>query len=241
MNRLAGIIVGLMILFVAIIAIVRFRKIKAIMWPSIGAAILVAVQGWQGGQLVSSKLAPIIVSLHAGLALIIVSLLVFVTRNAYALENRANEQKDSFPAGFGFKISILWLFSIVQIVLGTNVRSTLEELAAKFPLLDGLQLLRMVGVADYLHMVLGLLIVGYAGHIGHTILKNRKSLSRHTAQVALGLDIVAAAQLIVGLLLVLVGIPELTQVFHLWLASLFVGILLIIYAKTRQTEGGINA
>lgn len=77
-NRLMGVIVGLLIASVGIMAIAKFRKHKSILFASILAAVLVAYQGWQGSQVVSSELEPLIVSVHMGIAFIIVSLLLYV-------------------------------------------------------------------------------------------------------------------------------------------------------------------
>ena len=49
-NRLVGVSVGFLILAVAIMALVRYRKLPKILWPSLLAAVLVAYQGWQGGR-----------------------------------------------------------------------------------------------------------------------------------------------------------------------------------------------
>ena len=46
--------------------------------------------------------------------------------------------------------------------------------------------------------------------------------------------LLVSAQLVLGLGLISIGTPALLQVFHLWLAALFIGALLPIYAAIRR-------
>ncbi len=86
LNRLSGMILGLFIAATAILAIVHYRRTPRILYPSIGAALLVAFQGWQGGQVVLSELHSLTVSIHLVIALMIVSLLTYVAQQAYYIE-----------------------------------------------------------------------------------------------------------------------------------------------------------
>ena len=68
-NRLLGVIVGLSIVIMTMIAIIYIRKNKKILFNSLLALFLVGVNGGLGAIVVSSVLNPFIVSLHMILAL----------------------------------------------------------------------------------------------------------------------------------------------------------------------------
>ena len=51
-----------------------------------------------------------------------------------------------------------------------------------------------------------------------------------------GLVVVAVAQLVLGLLFVFMELTPLIQLFHLWLASLLIGISMLLYLMTKQRE-----
>ena len=121
-NRLVGMVVGLLILALAIMAIIHFRNYKKIIIPSILAGLLVAVQGWYGSVVVATKLQPETISVHLVLALFIVSLLIYVTQSISYLD--VESKKSGFPLKSG--IIILWILTLVQIILGTQVRSSIE-------------------------------------------------------------------------------------------------------------------
>jgi heme A synthase len=45
--------------------------------------------------------------------------------------------------------------------------------------------------------------------------------------------ILVVAQIIIGGILIIVGLPEIIQLFHLWLASLMAGAILILFVSLK--------
>jgi len=212
------------------------------MWPSIAAALLVAYQGWQGSQVVSSGLEPLIVSAHLVLALVIVSLLIYATQRAYYIEMGEKKEPGFFPKKLGTEVKILWIVAIVQILLGTQVRSKIEILQKIFPLTPDHSILATVGMEGYVHMGLGLLVIGFALHIVRMVLLHSDKVSFLAKQSIYAILILMIAQLVLGFVLIVVGMPELMRVFHLWVAALFIGTLLLLYTEVkRNIAGGENA
>ncbi len=233
-NRLAGIVIGILILITAILAIRYYRRVKSIVYPSIAAALLVAYQGWQGSVVVSSKLEPFIVSVHTVLALIIVSLLVYVTQRAYYLELGVTTAADLFPKKISRESAVLWGAAILQALLGTRVRSAVEELRRAHPLSSDLNLMEMLSPEFYVHIVLGLLVIGFTFHIARALVKKSEQLPGLVRQSIYGMVILMMAQLVLGFALIVIGMPALIQVFHLWAASLFVGLNLVLYTALKR-------
>ncbi len=175
-NRLLGVVVGILILITAILAIRYFRRVRKIVYPSIAAALLVAYQGWQGGQVVTSELEPYMVSIHMVLALIIVSLVLYVTQKAYYIEKENDGEIVKDHRGFGLVVGVLWFLTIFQILIGTQVRSSVETLQLRYPLLPDLDILGRVGAVNYIHSVLGIVVVVFGIYAGFKIL-SEKSIS----------------------------------------------------------------
>jgi len=111
-NRLAGVMIGLLIAAVGILAIKNFRHYPKILIPAILAALLVAFQGWQGSQVVASELEPIIVSVHMAIAFVIISLLLYITQQAHYLQSPGLEKSAQYPAGMSRWFGLLWLVVI---------------------------------------------------------------------------------------------------------------------------------
>ncbi|PJA26136.1 MAG: hypothetical protein CO189_12335 [candidate division Zixibacteria bacterium CG_4_9_14_3_um_filter_46_8] len=235
-NRLCGVAVGVLILITAIWALKSFRKFPKILYPALAAAVLVALEGWQGGILIALELQPLAVTIHAVLALIIVSLLIYLTAQAYYLEN-APRNESVYPKKINYWIGSLWILAVIQILLGTQIRSSIEIIRAQYPLLSELEWLSKVGGLKHLHVTLGFLVAGITGHVGSKIISKSSQPFRIVIQSAWAAIFLVSAQLLVGLILLFVGLPPLMEVFHLWLASLYVGVILVNYSALKASSG----
>jgi heme a synthase len=236
-NRLVGMFVGFAILGTAILAIVYFRSNKKILWPSIFAALLVAFQGWQGGQVVASELEPMLVSSHLLIAILIVNLLLYVLQQINFTENHVvknNQSSNVIKLGFLF----LWLFIITQIMIGTQVRGAIEVVSDIFPLLSVHDVLERIGPIEPIHRTMGLFAVIWSLLLGIKVFKSEKSSQLKGFSFALA--ILGLGQLAVGAILVYLGLPALMQLFHLWIASLITGFLLLIYTSLNYEGGASN-
>ena len=141
-NRLAGMLTGILIAVTAFLALKNFRDKKNILIPAVLAALFVAFQGWYGSIVVKSQLMPLTISVHLLIALIIVSLLLYTLINVYF--------SDKPLAGDDVKplrnlMRILWLAAMIQIAIGTEIRSAIESIWQEFPLLSGAEVLLQTG------------------------------------------------------------------------------------------------
>ena len=235
-NRLTGVIVGLLIAATAVWAISSFRRQPRIVLPAVAAAVLTAFQGWQGSVVISSQLEPVVVTVHMALALIIVSLLIYLTQEAYYRENREAFLTLRAPRGVIFSLGMLWVIAIIQIALGTQIRSALEILARKFPLSTSAEWIGKVGLLNHIHTVLGVLLVAFSWGVAFSIWKYRDRISPLMRQSVVAMVTLATLQLFMGLTFIALDLTPIVQVFHLWLASLYVGSALLLYTIFRKRE-----
>jgi cytochrome c oxidase assembly protein subunit 15 len=233
-NRLVGVLVGFAILVTAILAIVYYRKHLSVLIPSMLAAILVAYQGWQGSQVVASELEPIIVSVHMVLAFVIISLLIYAAFNSFYISG-AVEEKADYPAKSSALIAGLWGVTILQVLLGTQVRGAIEHAIRDYPLLFGSELLAKVGFIDELHMGLGIVLAIGLIVFSWSVLKTN-GISQTVRLTTWSVILIAALQIILGHILLFIGLPEIVQLLHLWLSSLLIGALLVLFVSIRQSR-----
>ncbi len=233
-NRLVGVIIGLLIFITAILAVKNFRDKPKILYPSIAALILVAYQGWQGSRVVASQLEPFIISIHMLIAFLIVSLLVYTTQQAYYEEHPAIESKTSYPDSATKWIGLLWLLFILQVVLGTEVRSAIQRAAEATPLLSDLALLTASDPVNYIHGMFGIALAILSWFVGTRVLKQSENMSSIANYGVKVLIFLVTIQVILGGILIGFGLPELAQLYHLWAASLIVGVLLLLYTAMKQ-------
>ena len=231
-NRLAGMITGFLILITAILAIKNFRKNKQILIPAILAAVFVAFQGWYGSIVVKSQLSPLAISIHMLIALIVVSLLIYLTYNAFHLERSKSGRTSVIPRKF---LLYIWIITIIQILIGTETRSKIEVLLDHFPLLMSQEVLVRVGPVHNIHTLLGMVLAIGIGLVSIKILK-LKPLTDTLTQSVWIMNALIILQIFIGFSLQIFGISPILQVFHLWVGSLFIGVVLILYTELRYQQ-----
>jgi len=236
-NRLIGMIVGIFIAITAIWVLLKHRKHPNIVIASSAAAILVAYQGWQGSRMIASHLDPLLVSIHMGLAFIIVSLMIYVALQSYYIEKGMSPVESSKYKKTRYWLGGLIFMSIYQIIQGTQVRTGLELAAEKYPLLQQSQFFSHVGLVGNAHVITGVITAMLAWHVGAVIFKRYKSLSTLTTQITWSAIILAALLVIIGGVLIALGVPDILQIFHLVLSSLFLGMLVLLWTALKY-EGG---
>ncbi|MBZ0265481.1 COX15/CtaA family protein [bacterium] len=233
-NRLVGMTVGLLILTTAILALVHARNILKIWLPSVIAALLVAYQGWQGGQVVATELEPIVVSAHMGIALIIVTLLVYIAQQSYYVRHPKVEAKAEYPAKIKGWLIAVWITSIVQIVLGTQLRSTIEILSEGRPFAVDSSWVANLGIVNHTHQAIGVLLIGLGLHVGIKILLRSKNSTSLVFQSAIALVALMGLQAISAASLIMFGMPSIMRLVHLWIASGIIGVLLLLFSAVNQ-------
>ncbi len=232
-NRLFGVALGLIILTTAILAIIHMRKQPKVLYSSILATLLVAFQGWQGSRVVSSALEPFIISIHLFIALMIVSVLIYMVYHTYQEKTCPDRDKKPylFYLFFGY-----YLLMMIQIIMGTQIRSSLEIIRELYPLQMEIEWILKVGPVQTLHTWLGIgMSIGGVFLTVYTIINDflKKEWQK---RVLAGFTITLIVELILGFVLIWVGIPPAIQLLHLWTASIGMGLILALTVDQAQIK-----
>jgi len=235
-NRLVGLLVGFLIAVLAVWAIAKYRHAPKILVPSIIAVLLVAFQGWQGGQVVLSELAPFLVSIHLIIAFIIAGLMVYISQQAYYLEFQDTEKEAVYPGWIKNATWLLWLMVIGQVIFGTRIREAIETTIEQFPLVASSEIIGKLGYVKYLHPLWGVAVVVLTWIISYSILKKSRAPSPLAWQSAWTMAGLALLQIVFGLVMIFSGLPEVVQALHLWIAGLMTGMVLIALAVVAHKK-----
>lgn len=222
-NRLIGVVIGLLIFATLLAAFVFWRRDRAIVWLSLAAFVLVGFQGWLGSVVVSTNLAPWMVTVHMLVALVIVALLIYVLvrsqRETAPDAPAAREPDGALRWGFALVLAL----SLVQIVLGTQVRERVDEVAATGA--ERASWIEQLGGVYAGHRAFAAVVVAanlaliwWLRRSGALGIEHRAR--RRLALAVVGLLLVEAA---VGVLLSALALPPFLQPIHLLFASLLVG------------------
>ena len=220
LNRLLGVMVGVLIFSTLAAAIVRHRRTRRVLWATGAAFLLVGFQGWLGGRVVAHGLEPWIVTAHLVVALVIVSLLLGATVNAFFPDAAPALSPERRRLGRG-AMGLIAL-TLVQVAVGTQVRSRIDGAAAagQAPR-EGW--LGTVGPVDTVHRSTALVVLAGSLALFIAVRRRRAGEPLLLLGAAAAVASLTLAQIAAGAILAILGLPRSVQVAHLTLASLLLG------------------
>ena len=218
-NRLFGALVGLVITITTFLAFKYYKHVDRIKWSVLAAFFLTLVEGWLGSVLVDTVLNPITITLHLFLALVIVMLLLYAAQEAYYVENPDSEKMSRYPSNLKWMFGLLAGILLLEVVMGTEIRGGLEMIRKENPQVESQFLLNMLGPFKYIHTILGFI--------------NPSKIITQISTAILGLVL---TQIIMGELLVFLDVIPLIQLFHMWVASWILGLVMIQYTAWKQSQ-----
>ena len=244
LNRLLGAVVGALI-FATFVASLKFlKKDRTITLVAFITLITVGIQGWIGSVVVSTNLLPWMITVHMLLALLIVALLTYLVVRASSATTKASEvefvpDKSRSYTVVGITIITLLVLTLVQIVMGTQVRESVNEVSSALGEAQRDQWIARLDWVFYVHRSYSLVVL--AGHLYllyflYQNFRERRNLMRW-AKV---LCVVIIAEIITGAVMAYFAIPRWAQPLHLIFATLAFGLqfylLLLIFQSKRQAE-----
>ena len=230
LNRVLGVIVGLLILATLVSAWRHHRHTARIFWTTLAAFLLVGFQGWLGGVVVEQELAAWIVTVHMLVALLIVSLLLYAT--VFAFYAAAGTTPAAFPARQPLSAMLLVVIvtTLAQVTLGTQVRERVDEaLGNGVARSDALS---TVGAFDTWHRDVALLVIaGIAAVVWLVWRRHRFETALVRATVAM--VVLVLAQAAFGVTMAYGSLAPSAQVAHLAGSSLLLGAETLVFLLAR--------
>ncbi len=123
LNRLCGALAGLACFAMAIASFSYWRERKSVVLLSWLVVFLMGFQAWLGATVVYSELNPFKITIHMVMALVIVALIIYIIRATKCGLTEIKKHNSKFRA-------LIWvtvLFTLIQVVLGTQVRELIDE------------------------------------------------------------------------------------------------------------------
>lgn len=226
-NRLVGALIGLFIFGTFVLALRTYRKSdKIIVGISLLTLILVLFEGWLGSIVVSTELHPGMITLHMLISIIIVALLLYVVLRSYNKYLPIEEVQGK--QAVNFLLIVLILLSIGQVLMGTQVRESVDILLKDSGGYVQENWLSQIGGKFYMHIVLSVILL-----ISHYILvKNvtaniaTKGLIYKTTKY---LFIVVLVEIFSGASMALFKIPAIAQPIHLLFGVVVLGMQFSVF------------
>ena len=226
-NRLFGALAGLATLLLAIYSFSHWKERKRLVLFSWLIVFAMGFQAWLGATVVYSVLEPVKITVHMVMALVIVALLIYLLHITKSPQTQL-QVKNIKP----ILISAL-LLTLVQIVLGTQVRQYVDEQIDIVGETAKNLWLQHPTLPFYIHRSFSILVVLLNGYIWWILRNSRINLPQ--ANWVMGL---IGLEVLTGILMYYIDFPFGSQPAHLVLGSLLFGFQfsLVLEALSSKTK-----
>lgn len=219
-NRLIGVFTGFLIFLTLLSSLRYWQKDRVITWLSFAAFILVGFQGWLGSKVVSSVLAPWMVTLHMLVAIVIVGILLYVTARSFSGVVPDDTLKTKRFINRFLMISGIVL--LVQILLGTQVREEVDHVAHQLGNENRSQWADNLGLSFIVHRSFSWIVV-ITQLLWYWRFRQEQT-SGTLANLGHGVMGLTALQILSGITLAYLGMLAVAQPIHLTIALVAIGI-----------------
>tara|TARA_B110000483_G_scaffold3806_1_gene4455 strand:+ start:1520 stop:2554 length:1035 start_codon:yes stop_codon:yes gene_type:complete len=228
-NRLIGVLSGIPILIFTVLSFWFWKKNKRVPLISILTLIGMGFQAWLGKTVVDSNLAPYKITVHMVMALLIVAFilyLIFASKTSYKAQ--------IYQCNFYNILVLALILSLVQIILGTQVREFVDEQTKLIGYQKELWL-KSPTLNFYIHRSTSILVLFLNGYL--LFLNRSKNLGFNKLKLVIYCIILEVST---GIMMYYFDFPLLSQPVHLVIASILFGIqyyvLLECHHKKRQNQ-----
>ncbi len=239
LNRLTGVTIGILILLTAWQSRIYRKEDPSVFFCGLTTLVLVVFQAWLGSAVVASNLKPLMITLHMILALVIVSLLIYLATRAQKQTWQAFDVS-VLPVHFKRFVYLALALTTVQIIMGTQVREAVDMIANQHSYIERQFWRDDFPVIFYVHRSFSSLILFLNLWLGWSLLKtyHRVHILHRLGWLLPGL---VSCAVLAGVTLDRLGFPASAQPVHLLLANLIFGsqffLLLVLHYGTDLRSG----
>ncbi len=232
-NRLVGMTIGFLIFLTAWSSRIYLKTDKPVFYLAVTAFLLVGFQGWLGSTVVASNLKPLMITIHMAVALIIVALLIYtITRSQR--ETFARIDLAVLQAKFKTVLLVVMVMTLLQIVMGTQVREAVDFIAHEHAYIDRQFWREDFPVIFYVHRSFSSLILFTNAWLVWRLFQNvdKKHPLVRAGFLLFGLIVTA---ILAGVSLDRLGMPAIAQPIHLLMANLILGTQFFMWMALRYS------
>ncbi|PKV66290.1 COX15/CtaA family protein [Pontibacter ramchanderi] len=234
-NRLVGVVIGILIFLTVVYAIPYLKTDKSVFYLSLLSFVLVGFQGWLGSIVVSTNLLPVTITIHMALALVIVALLQYAVIRSQAafIAPRFKASKQLL-----FIIVLVALATFAQILIGTQVREEVDVVAFEMNGSNRDLWVDQLGLSFYIHRSFSILLLAMHLYMAYLIYKLK---DRQLNMMTNWMMVLLVAEIAFGIIMAYFAIPAFLQPLHLTIATLLFGVQFLIlifyyYASRKEVQ-----
>jgi heme a synthase len=220
LNRVVGVIIGLLIIAVFGMSFFLRKQNRSWFWMALATLITVIIQGWFGSIVVSTNLTSWTITLHMLLAFVLVALLIWLYEQSAAAKH--------LSAGKYTRLILVGciLLLLVQVLLGTEVRAALDRVASL--MLPRESWISEAGKDFLIHRSFSWAVVVFNAVLVYRIYKTSPANA-----LTVGLVLLILLTLITGIGMAYFAVPAFLQPIHLLVATLTFGAQFLLFLRLK--------
>jgi cytochrome c oxidase assembly protein subunit 15 len=231
-NRLIGVVIGLLILATLLKSFSLWSQDKWITITAFLSLVLVAFTGWIGSIVVSTNLLAWMITVHMLLALALVAVLLYSHRRAARLL-ATKQVTNPMPRKIFGLLLVASILMLIQVILGTQVREGIDRVSFAMGNMLREEWVGKVGLVFLVHRSFSLVLL--ALHVLYFVWAFKFS-PRHSAltywnQVLLLLILL---EIVSGMGMAYFGVPAFLQPVHLLFGSMILGVQFILILQLKE-------
>ncbi len=231
-NRLIGVVIGLLILATLLKSFSLWSQDKWITITAFLSLVLVAFTGWIGSIVVSTNLLAWMITVHMLLALALVAVLLYSHRRAARLLT-TKQVTNPMPRKIFGLLLVASILMLIQVILGTQVREGIDRVSFAMGNMLREEWVGKVGLVFLVHRSFSLVLL--ALHVLYFVWAFKFS-PRHSAltywnQVLLLLILL---EIVSGMGMAYFGVPAFLQPVHLLFGSMILGVQFILMLLLKE-------
>lgn len=220
-NRLLGVVLGILITILFGLSFKVRNLERNIPWFCGGLLFLICIQGGIGALVVSTHLKPFIITVHMFLAILLLFGLLYLRKYCQDLENTSIIPQLDTKALLITRI-LVWS-TFVQILLGTQVRQQVDHFMRDTTEATSLNIISKLGPIFYIHRTFSVLIVGLFLYLLTYFQRTR--YNRSSFFLTTFAFICVLGNVSTGIVLNYFDFPADAQPLHLFFGTLTIGLL----------------
>jgi cytochrome c oxidase assembly protein subunit 15 len=230
-NRLLGVVLGFLIVILFGLSFGMKKYEKNIPWFCGGLLFLIIIQGGIGALVVSSHLKPFIITIHMFLAVVLLFGLLYLRKYCDDLQDTAIVQKVDHKALVITRILVALTF--FQVLLGTQVRQTVDHFMRDTLEATHETIIGHLGVSFYVHRTFSLVILGLFLYL--LTYFQRQRFNRSAFFTCLMAFLCVLGNVSTGIALNYFSFPANAQPPHLFFGVMTLGLLYSLSLNLRGT------
>ena len=223
-NRLIGVVCGISVLILGFYSIQFYKNKPIITLLSLLTIIAVGFQAWLGKIVVDSNLSPYSITIHMLMALLIISILIFIH-----FQNGNYKKICVKNVALQNIVLLSLIFTIIQIVIGTQVREFIDEQIIVIGETKKNLWLLVLPSIFLTHRSFSLLILT----VNFFVIYLSRKINLNSKIIFWIIGIIAI-EIILGVAMYYLHFPFSSQPLHLLLAAILFGVQFFFYVSIRN-------